>query len=567
MEKFDAHKRTIKEALSYIYEVPFYQRGYSWEKDQVSQFWDDLMMVIEDDCSEYFLGTIVLNTENKKRIQIIDGQQRLSTITIFCCAVRDLLLENGQGEFNETAQTIHGMCISEKGIMGGNKYKLTLSEVNKEFFQSYIQMEYGKEEKKGESDFENISKKKRRKSNQLIWEAYIFFKDRLAEFADGNLRVIAGLLEKIINSLLVISIEVNSDTDAYIIFETLNDRGLDLTTADLLKNYLFSKVDKHEVQDMQQKWIEITSILNNNSVTNFLRCFWIAKYERVTDKKLYEKIKIHINKNCIEIHSFIEELSKCSEIYVNIIEPTLDIWKNKDIVNCINRINLLNYKSIYPLILISKLRLNDENIKLILNKVESYIFRRLTVCGHSPSDVDKELNSVVQQIRKDGDKAIDSVLEILQKTMPDDDVFIRIFENISIDRQKTQRYILERIENSRRTGELISNSSEQVHIEHIMPKNPNRYWKEELEKMLGEDEEFTSRHEEYINKLGNLTLLGRKLNESASNKRFDVKKSDYYCASEFKITKELLDYDKWDFDKMKSRQIQMAKEAAKIWSI
>src|SRR5699024_5915129 len=123
---------------------------------------------------------------------------------------------------------------------------------------------------------------------------------------ENDLNCILELVELLTKNFLMISISVNSDTDAYIIFETLNDRGMDLSTADLLKNHLFSKVNKDEVSSVQRSWTELTNTLNQDNITSFLRHYWLAKYERVTDKKLYEKIKRHIQKRNVSVRSFVE---------------------------------------------------------------------------------------------------------------------------------------------------------------------------------------------------------------------------------------------------------------------
>src|SRR5690625_4118239 len=124
MNKFEAYKRSITEVFGYIYKIPFYQRGYSWKKEQVKQSWDDLMMVVNEDQSEYFLGSMVLN-EKREYFEVIDGQQRLTTVTIFLCAVRDYLLLKDETA-RKSAERIHRPYIAEQDLRGRDEYRLTL---------------------------------------------------------------------------------------------------------------------------------------------------------------------------------------------------------------------------------------------------------------------------------------------------------------------------------------------------------------------------------------------------------------------------------------------------------
>ncbi|WP_054861306.1 DUF262 domain-containing protein [Gracilibacillus sp. JCM 18860] len=403
MNTFDAHKRTVKEVFTYIYEIPFYQRGYSWKSDQIRQFWDDLMMVKEEGHSEYFMGSIVINEENKDLLQVIDGQQRLTTITIFLSAIRDLLIINNN---KESAFNIHQNYIAERNIWGGkDKFRLTLSEINLEFFQEFIQLPIDNDSRKGQDDFSKISNNRRRASNDLIWNAHLEIKTYVENYLidnDNDLNSILELVELLTKSFLIISISVNSDTDAYIIFETLNDRGMDLSTADLLKNHLFSKVNKTEVSTVQRSWTELTNTLNQDNITTFLRHYWLAKYERVTDKKLYEKIKRYLQKRNVSVRNFVEELNASADIYVNIKNPTLSYWSDNELVKSLQNINTLNYKTAYSLILIGKLKLSNSNLKTIADACEKFVFKFTTICGYSPSEVEKIFGNVTKVLRDNG---------------------------------------------------------------------------------------------------------------------------------------------------------------------
>jgi len=562
MNKFEAHKRTVMEVFTYIYKIPFYQRGYSWKKEQVRQFWEDLMLVSEENQSEYFLGSIVLN-EKKGNFEVIDGQQRLTTITIFLCAVRDYLLVNNS---SDSAMNIHQHYIAKRDVRGNDKYRLTLSEVNMDFFEEFIQIPINSEGRKNIDDFNSIPLYKRRVSNTNLLEAYNYISEYIDAFVkenddDSNYDALLTLVEIVIYRFLIISISVTSDTDAYIIFETLNDRGMDLSTADLLKNYLFSKAGADDdLRRTQENWRNLTTILNQINITTFLRHYWLAKHERVTDKRLYERIKKHLDKAHVTVKAFVEDLVNSADIYVNIINPTLDYWGNYDIVKCLENINSLNYKAAYSVILVGKSKLNDINLLKLIESCEKFLFKYTTIGGNSPSDVEKFFTALTKKLKEEGTEGLNEIWNMFERKQPTDDQFLIDFSNKIISKQKVQRYILEKINDYLGTNETVVNNSQAVHVEHIMPKQPSNEWNELLD-------DYEEAHNDFVDRIGNLTLLKNKLNQSASNKIFTEKKSRYYSASEFKITLNLLQYDEWTFQSIEDRQKQLAQMAVNVWAL
>lgn len=561
MNKFDAHKRSIAEVLGYIYKIPFYQRGFSWKKDQINQFWEDLMMVRNENHSEYFLGSVVLNEKNGF-FEIIDGQQRITTITIFLCVVRDFLLSQGK---KDSAMNIHNYYIAKRDIRGRDEFRLTLSEENKTLFQDFILTPISDKNRKNEEDLNSIPQQARKTSNVNLIDAYKHLKKCVKNFVDENndedCDELITLVEILLDKFLIISISVTSDTDAYIIFETLNDRGLDLSTADLLKNHLFSRAKQYEIQDIQDNWRTLTMTLNQINITTFLRHYWLAKHERVTDKKLYEKIKGYLDHADVTVKEFIEDLVASADIYVNIVNPSYEYWGNHDLVDGLENINHLNYKAAYSLILIAKSKqFNINNLVKLVDACGKFLFKYVTIGGNSPSDVENYFNTLTKIIRKNGQDSLDKIIKSIKNKQPTDKQFKEIFSSKVISTQKVQRYILERINEHLGTKETVSNNPKAVHVEHIMPRKLNAAWKNKLN-------DVDNLHEEYVNRIGNVTLLSNRLNQSASNKSFKEKKEKYYSASEFYITKKLMEYEEWNFNTIDERQKKLAEIAVEVWRI
>jgi len=269
--------------------VPFYQRGFSWEREQIEQMWEDINETISEKRKEYFLGSIVFNKKTTNELEIIDGQQRLAVLTIIYAVMRDIYNEKGDERHSEIQQEY----IAKKDRKTRKIYgKLTLNKDDNDFFSRYIQ----------NNNFNKESEYKKEKkinySNKLIFSAYKFFKEKINEEIKkikSHEDFLIKLEECISESFIVLVTNVGDESDAYLIFETLNDRGLELSVTDLLKNYLFSKAGK-DLKDVQKKWDEMITILNNRNVNTFLRHYWISSKSLVREKNLYSTLKKYTKK-------------------------------------------------------------------------------------------------------------------------------------------------------------------------------------------------------------------------------------------------------------------------------
>ncbi|CAM3871852.1 DUF262 domain-containing protein [Alkalicoccus chagannorensis] len=558
MNHFEVHKRNINEVFNYTYNVPFYQRGYSWKKEEVSQFWDDIIMAFNENHQEYFLGSVVLKN-GINTFEIIDGQQRISTLTIFLCAARDCFFNYG---YEDNAMNIHTTYISERDLRLQETFRLTLSEVNKEVFQKYIQHPLDSTERKTIEDFNEKPASSKHMSNINLITAYQIFKEEIEDFLkqrEDKKKNLLDLVEIVLNRFLIVNITVTNDVDAYIIFETLNDRGMELSTSDLLKNHIFSKASSFQLEEVRKKWSNLNDELTQMNLTVFLRHYWLANHQRVTEKKLYEKLKQHLNKSDVNVNEFMDDLLFMADIYVNIIEPKKNYWGDYEVVDSISNMVKLGYRASYSIILIGKKELNQENFLRLVKTCENFLFRYLTIGSNNPSDIEKFFDLIASKIRNKGNAAIEELVSMFVNQAASDEKFKADFENTSIKKGNLQRYILEKINNSMGTKENVINNAQQVHVEHIMPKKPNNIEWENI--INASDEDF----EQYINKIGNLTLLQKKLNQNASNKNFQEKKNNYYIYSEIKITKDLCDYTHWDFNQINARQKYLAEKAVKVW--
>lgn len=289
----------IGTVLQSSFSVPEYQRGYSWEKDQVDDFWSDFIQLYEDDdLNEHFLGQVVIHKENNKVKNIIDGQQRITTSLIFLDAFRSKAIEISNSTQDSKVLEYVREIIQEvnvnhlKNSTFRKEVKLRLGEADDDFFQKYIVPELGYKK--------DIVVKELSSSEKLIYGASSFLNKKL----DGYLSAYSNditranhlydMFEEFLKNMILMYVETDSLNEAFIIFESLNARGKDLETSDLLKNHLF-RVGQNRINEVRSNWSKMASDLDGVDLTSYIRYLWNAENHFVTKNKLYMNIRSKVN--------------------------------------------------------------------------------------------------------------------------------------------------------------------------------------------------------------------------------------------------------------------------------
>ncbi len=310
--KFDAKDTNIGSVLfseNKKFQVPRYQRPYAWTTEQVSEFWEDLLTNAEP----YFLGSLIFNLEEEGEtgyIDIIDGQQRLLTITILMSVLRDTMKSLDQ----EKSKLYQRKAISIENWKGGEAYRIVPSDTLKDYFTQHIQS--------GEGDILNSAPNT--DEEQKVKSVYEYLKERVdleqkrIPSVEGKIEILENLRDKVAG-LIVINVEIAKEEDAYEIFETTNARGVELSVADLLKNLIFKKIPAGKDRDFAKEvWQDISVYIESSDteLKKFIRYYWISKYSQVTEKKLYREIKNKV-KNW---QSFLEEIWDAADLYNKMLE-------------------------------------------------------------------------------------------------------------------------------------------------------------------------------------------------------------------------------------------------------
>lgn len=534
-----------------IYKVPRYQRSFSWEKDHIELFWEDLIETKDDNSREdYFLGSMIFRQITENEMEIIDGQQRLAVITILLACIRDYYFDMGS---MEGVSEINPIYIGRKkaGVM---HYKLELNSQDNTFFRNYIQ---------DDARERNFSRKRGLSTSQkLILNAHNIIFEKIGEELDKLIRsedkknFLEDLKNIITEKFKVLSTYVSSLEEAYVVFETLNDRGLDLSIADLLKNYLYSKAGGN-LNAVRNTWEEIMNMLDGKEINNFLRCYWLSSKDLVREKQLYKALKNHLRDKG-EVLSFVQELKNEAEVYRNIINPDDNYWDDDNLTNALKELKNLGIKQIYPLILSAYKKFGkSSDLKKIINWSISLTVRYSIICSLNPNKLEVEYSDAAIKLRRNKDLIF--VKRRFLELIPGDEEFSNGFGEKELTNKKIARYLLCKI--AKKMGVCGGDISidENITLEHILPQKLTPEWEKYIEKN-------GLNHEDYLHKIGNLTLLNGPRNRNLSNKSFK-EKSKIYNTSALKITKDICLYKEWNEENILKRQGDLVKIAKEIWKL
>lgn len=550
-------KLTFSELLerNCYYKVPIFQRQYSWSKDEWSDLYEDLEKAIINN-SQHFFGFIMLKPESDKYVSIIEGQQRLSTVTIIICVIRDILFELN----NDLCNKFDSKFVKTINIFDSEAppdYKVSLSKINNTFFRENILVIDKPLEKikKGR----NVSKI--HDSNKLIINCYDYFykifNSNIKQLREQDqAKKLVKYLETLLMNFIVISTEVTSNKIAYNIFQTLNDRGLDLALADLLKVHLF-ELAGDDVEKANDRWEDFTNTLGNINLNLFLRHYWLSKNGIVGQKYLMDEFEKKISSKA-QVFKFLNELKLEAEFYESLYNKSEDIW-NKEIVELIDELFILSKNMVLPLLLASLPKLKDSIHAKFLSNLISFIFRYITIAEKENKEIESSFSKLAIDIRENKITTLRQIKERFLKNYVYDDEFQAIFAKKDIKTTKFAKYILQKIEVS--LDPLKEKFSDKITLEHILPQNPDDDWKNYLVKNSMEKDEL-------VYKIGNLTLLLGRPNKVAQNKIFTYKSQKVYSKmTKLKLNQPLANLQSWNEKDILLRQKMLSNYASSIWKI
>lgn len=559
------------------YSIPMFQRPYSWSADNWKVLWDDILNLYEnaDDENEdytHFLGPIVTVAEvgtpdGVSPYVVIDGQQRLATLSILLASLRDHMKEDEK--LSKHVDELHNLYIINQYKEGQKLYKVIPTKADRETYQQIIQGKIKNEENK----------------KTLMYEGYNFFRDQLKQEIEtnGSTKIDPVRLQRVILERLdVVHITLDQSDNPYIIFESLNYKGTPLTQADLVRNYFFMNLpsEKHD-EIYEDVWYPIQKhyekIFGNTYLKELTDSFWYylrkdeskkigdgkSRYGAWNQKQIYQGIKNRFDRSGTDKEASLRDLLRFSEYYSRFRYPEEEPELN--LRDWFHRFKRLDFTTSYPLLLnlydnYMGEQISAEEFERTMGVVESYFVRRLFV-GRPTNVLNKLFNSIYNQIGEE-DFSEKSLTETLRsysgnRTWPIDEDFREgivkhpIYYPTRADRVKL---ILESIE-AILTKERVNPKN--LTIEHVMPRTLTNDWIA----TLGPDAE--EQHLIWCDVLGNLTLTA--YNSELSNKPFIEKKRKLLEVSSLSVNKYFQEIDGWDIEAIKQRGNLLADLAIKIW--
>lgn len=537
--------------------IPVYQRNYDWKKENCQQLFDDLVNLIRENKKTHFFGSIVSSAQSREEVVLIDGQQRITTVSLIMIAMMNAMKKGLLApEDSRLCAIIESTYIIDKNRPDEQKVRLKPFRNDSDAFERLIF--------KDESEYVEDSK---------ITINYRYFYDRIL----NKKELTADELFRAIDSLEIIDIELEPQhgDDAQLIFESLNSTGLDLTEADKIRNFvLMNHPTKIQDRFYDDYWSKIER-LTKEELDGFVRNYLTIKEGVIpTLKGIYKSFKAYAKKEG-DIEVILQDMLRYAYAYDKIVNSKVG---NADTNEIAKRLDLLDMTVAYPFLMAfmvyaDETQLDEKEIYKVFSCVETFIFRRL-MCDLPTNALNKIFatlhSSVIKNMKDNPETSYSSVMIYILESkkqsasFPKNEEFLIGFttKNIYSMRGKNKQYLFERLENgkSKETNDVVKGIEEGKYtIEHIMPQTLSSAWKQAL------GENYEEIHERWLHTISNLTLSA--YNSNYSNKTFQEKKTmeNGFLESGFRLNRFISQFDKWGEEELELRKAELSKKALEIW--
>jgi Protein of unknown function DUF262/Protein of unknown function (DUF1524) len=561
--KNDTFRKLMGNGLTY--RIPRFQRDYSWTEEEWEDLWQDILGTIKPGGEPaHYMGYLVLQSKDDKVFDVIDGQQRLTTLSLIVLAVlRNLKRlidagvdpENNQRRAEQIRQTYIGYLDPVTLL---SRSKLTLNHNNDNYYQTYL------------VPLGHLPQRRIRASEHGLRKAFEWFDRKVREHSSqeqGDEGVaLASLIETASDHLFFTVITVTDELNAYKVFETLNARGVRLSATDLLKNYLFSVLHRqspnqheHEMRALEERWESMVGRLTSESFPDFLRIHWNSRKPFVRHTELFKTIRSQVRTR-EHVFELLRGMEEDLDTYLGLADPASSAW-HPSLKQDADVLRMFSVRQPFSLLLAVRRILGEAEFTKILRACVMISFRYNVIGSQPSSEQERVYNHLAEQISDKKVSAGKDVVSGLASLYPSDDVFRAAFVEKAIRTSQTRnrrvvRYVLGELERQL-SGQQIDIDSETCTLEHVLPKNPESGW-----------ENFSDEETEtFADRLGNITLIHTGTNRDLGNVPY-VEKRAFYEKAPFQITKKLAaENEDWTPARIDARQRWMAKQATSIWRV
>lgn len=533
-----------------LLKVPRFQRRYSWEEEHIAEYWTDVERARAAGDS-YFMGTVVLASDvsGDGRKLIIDGQQRITTTAVLLIAARDRLAALGQ---DRAAQALEASHLSDYVLaQEATVAKLTLSPDDHETYNLLLERSPVDERR------------------DALATAYRQLKGHLDDLTPdpADYRRLIELVEYLDGEVQVLLAVASGLPEAYVIFETLNDRGADLTTADLLKNYLFSEAGEQGINHAESVWTRLSGRFDMpDDFVKVLRYEYMSRRGRVTNRALYKALQADIGTGPVAVRTYVDRLDHALQRYVALREPDDASWSSQaiEVKDSLLAFRRFGFEASTPLLLAAFATWSHSDATRFVDVVAAWSVRAWMAGFLGGGTAEGAFCEAAVALV--GGKATnpDEVRAHMGDLVPDGTAFKRAFASFGAITTTRAKYILARLERQHLADEGESTeampdwSSKGVSVEHIFARSTKR-------ETFESDDDF-DRFASMRDQLQNLTLLERTLNAGLEDKPFSEKRATY-GESAFTLTRELSQSDNWDFESAARRAERLADLAVRAWPL
>jgi hypothetical protein len=562
---FKAENNTFRKLIGngLTYSIPRFQRDYSWTDEEWEDLWLDLTGTLEPSGEPaHYMGYLVLQSADDKTFEVIDGQQRLTTVSIIVLAalknIQRLVVAGNDADANrQRAEQIRQTYVGYLDpVTLVARPKLTLNRNNNSYYQDFL------------VPLGHLPQRGLRASEHLLRKAFEWFDKQVSQWlakSTGNEGMrLAQLVEHLSDKLFFTVITVTDELNAYKVFETLNARGVRLSATDLLKNYLFSVLDRgqsvdHELRALEERWETMVGKLQAENFPDFLRVHWNSRRPFARQAELFKTIRGQISTR-EAVFQLLRDMEQDLDTYLALTSPEDSDWP-KDVKTLVRALRTFNVRQPFPLLLAAKRAFDAADFAGLVRATVVISMRFNVIGGFGAGEQERTYNGVAERIARGELPGLGPALAAMHAIYPSDDSFRAAFAEKTIRTSQTRnnrvvRFILCALERHL-SGTELDFVDGSFNIEHVLPQNPQAGW-----------EAFNDAEAETMTyRLGNMTLMAAGANRDLANAPYATKRPAYE-RSPYAITRKLAtDHADWTPERLAAHQNWMAAQATAVWRL
>jgi hypothetical protein len=562
---FSTANRTYRELLGngQTYVIPRFQRDYAWDEEHWEDLWADLLGTLpEDGEPAHYMGYLVLQTTDNRRFDVIDGQQRLTTLSLIVLAAMRLLKKLADDGHNREANTtrLQQLRATYIGYLDpvtlATRNKLVLNRNNDSYYRDYLV-----------TLSEHLPSRGFPASTHAMRKGFEWFERQLRQHVKSETdqgMALARVIDTMSDKLFFTVITVADELNAYKVFETLNARGVRLSATDLLKNYLFSVLARggesaHELDELERRWESMVGRLGQESFPDFLRMHWNSRHAFARQSELFKTIRASIQSR-EAVFALLREMDEDIDTYLALTQPEGAQWPPA-CKQSSAELRMFSVRQPYSMLMAARRKLNDADFEGLLRATVVIALRFNVIGAQHTGEQERVYHAAALKLQRGEARTLQDVLEALRPVYRSDEAFRADFAEKSIKTTQSRnakivRYLLRKLE-KQAGGVDFDPESAAYTIEHVLPQSPGDGW-----------EAFSDRDlETFAYRLGNMVMLESGKNKDLANKPY-AEKRPVLLSSGLHLTCELaLENEEWTPERIQRRQERLAKLATAVWRV